>query len=99
MKKMRMNRREMLAGLAVGGCGLREQGQVEIDPSLYIPKAHLVEDRKLLHDFMDQYPFVDLVTPWPTLRITHLPVVLDRTAGAYGRILGHISRQNLQIQS
>ena len=89
----------MLAGLAVGGCGLREQEQAGIDPSLYIPKAHLVEDRKLLHDFMDQYPFVDLVTPWPTLRITHLPVVLDRAAGPYGRIVGHISRQNPQIQS
>lgn len=86
----------MLAGLAVGGCGLREQEQAGIDPSLYIPKAHLVEDRKFLHDFMDQYPFVDLITSSPTLRITHLPVVLNRTAGVYGRICGHISRQNPQ---
>ena len=35
------------------------------DPSLYIPKAHLVDDRAFLHDFMDEYAFVDLVTPAP----------------------------------
>jgi transcriptional regulator len=96
---MRINRREMLSGLAVGGCGLREQEQVGIDPSLYIPKAHLVEDRRFLHDFMDQYPFVDLITSSPTLRITHLPVVLNRTAGVYGQIFGHMSRQNPQSQA
>jgi transcriptional regulator len=89
----------MLSGLAVGGCGLREQEQVGIDPSLYIPKAHLVEDRRFLHDFMDQYPFVDLITSSPTLRITHLPVVLNRTAGVYGQIFGHMSRQNPQSQA
>jgi transcriptional regulator len=93
---MRIKRREILAGLAAGGFRLGRQEQAGIEPSLYVPKAHLVEDRKLLHDFMDQYPFVDLVTPSPTLRITHLPVILDRTAGAYGRIFGHIARQNPQ---
>ena len=96
---MRINRRELLAGLAVGGCGLGKQEQAGIDPSLYIPKGHLVEDRKLLHDFMDQYPFVDLITSSPTLRITHLPVVLNRTVGVYGQIFGHISRQNPQSQA
>ena len=66
------------------------------DPSLYIPKAHLVEERKFLHDFMDEFAFVDVVTVSPTLRITHIPSVLDRTAGAYGTIFGHISAQNPQ---
>jgi transcriptional regulator len=66
------------------------------DPSLYIPKAHLVEERKFLHDFMDEFAFVDIVTVSPTLRITHIPSVLDRTTGAYGTIFGHISAQNPQ---
>jgi transcriptional regulator len=66
------------------------------DPSLYIPKAHLVEERRFLHDFMDEFAFVDVVTVTPTLRITHIPSVLDRTAGAYGTIFGHISAQNPQ---
>jgi transcriptional regulator len=64
--------------------------------SLYIPKPHLVEDRTLLHDFMDEFPFVDLVTASPTLRITHIPVMLDRDAGQFGKLYGHISRQNPQ---
>jgi transcriptional regulator len=66
------------------------------DPSLYIPKAHLVEERRFLHDFMDEFAFVDVVTVRPTLRITHIPSVLDRTAGPYGTIFGHISAQNPQ---
>jgi transcriptional regulator len=66
------------------------------DRSLYIPKAQLVEDRKLLHDFMDEFPFVELVTAAPGLRITHIPTILDRDAGPTGTILGHISAQNPQ---
>jgi len=64
--------------------------------SLYIPKPQLVADRRFLHDFMDEFSFVDLVTVSPSLRITHIPVWLDRSAGAYGTIHGHISRQNPQ---
>ena len=89
----------MLAALAAGGSSLFAQESAGTDPTLYIPKAQLVEDRKLLHDFMDEYSFVDLVTSSPTLRITHIPVILDRTAGTYGKILGHVSRQNPQSQT
>ncbi len=95
---MKVSRREMLAGLATYGCAplTREQERTKIAPSLYIPKAQLVEDRKLLHDFMDDHRFVELVTAAPALKITHIPVLLDREAGSYGRIFGHISRQNPQ---
>jgi transcriptional regulator len=96
---MKMNRRELLAALAASGSGLLAQEPAGAEPSLYTPKAHLVEDRTFLHDFMDEYPFVDLVTASPTLRITHIPVMLDRTAGAYGKICGHIARQNPQSQT
>jgi len=96
---MKIDRRMMLATLAAGGPSLLAQEPAGIDPSLYIPKAHLVEDLQFLHDFMDEYSFVDLVTSSPTLRITHIPVLLDRTAGGYGKIFGHISRQNPQCQT
>jgi predicted FMN-binding regulatory protein PaiB len=69
------------------------------DPSVYIPKAHLVQDRAFLHAFMDEFSFVDLVTTTPTLRITHIPSVLDRAAGAYGTIVGHISAANDQVKA
>ncbi len=96
---MKINRRTMLAALTASGSSLLAQEPAKIDPTLYIPKTHLVEDRKLLHDFMDEHPFVDLVTSAPTLRITHIPVILERTAGTYGKIRGHISRQNPQSQT
>lgn len=58
-----------------------------------------MEDRQFLHDFMDEFSFVDLITTTPTLRITHIPVWIDRTAGRFGTIHGHISRQNPQSKT
>lgn len=92
-----MKRRDLLAALTAAGLGANAQ---EPAPgSLYIPKPHLVDDRKFLHDFMDEFSFVKLVTSTPTLRITHIPVLLDRSGGDYGIIRGHISRQNPQIKA
>lgn len=92
-----MKRRDLLAGLAVAGLDLEAQ-PAHSPESLYIPKPQLVDDRKLLHDFMDEYSFVDLVTSEPTVRITHIPCVLDRGNGKFGTIFGHISKQNVQNQ-
>src|ERR1035438_7979494 len=95
-----MNRRHLLAGLALASVPARTQTRTPDAPgpseSLYIPKPQLVEDRRFLHDFMEEFAFVDLVTVSPSLRITHIPVWLERTAGTYGTIHGHISRQNPQ---
>ncbi|MGA3260350.1 MAG: FMN-binding negative transcriptional regulator [Bryobacteraceae bacterium] len=91
-----MNRRSMLAGMVAAGFDLEAQTTSSTAESVYIPKVQLVEDRKLLHDFMDEFSFVDLVTSEPSIRITHIPVVLDRNAGKNGTVIGHISRQNPQ---
>jgi transcriptional regulator len=95
-----MNRRDLLSSLAITALGAEAQ---EPGPaaaaSLYIPQAHLVEDRKLLHDFMEEFAFADLITSTPALRITHIPVLIDRSAGPYGTIHGHISRQNEQAKA
>src|SRR5580658_302240 len=97
-KEPSMNRRDLLAGLAIASMKASAQTLPTgaAAESLYIPKPQLVEDRRFLHDFMDEFAFVDLVTVSPSLRITHIPVFLDRTAGPYGTIHGHISRQNPQ---
>src|SRR5262245_57686600 len=92
-----MKRRDLVTGLALAGMKL--EAQPNEPESLYIPQAHLVKDRQLLHDFMEEYSFADLVTAAPGIRITHIPVLLDRTAGKYGTIFGHISRQNPQSKT
>ena len=89
-----MKRRDLVAGLALGGMPL--EAQQEVSESLYIPQPHRVEDRKFLHDFMDEFSFVELVTAAPDIRITHIPVLLDRSAGEFGTIFGHVSRLNPQ---
>ena len=80
-----MNRRQLLTGVLAApmalGLDLEAQEGAAPDPSLYIPKSHLVEDRAFLHDFMHEYAFVDLVTTSPTLRITHIPTFLERASG------------------
>jgi transcriptional regulator len=89
-----MNRRHLLFAMAAAGLDLNAQ---EPAPgSLYIPKPQLVEDRKLLQDLMDEFAFADLVTASPGIRITHIPTFINRTAGPYGTVFGHISRQNPQ---
>ena len=72
-----MKRRDMLSGLAMAGMEL--EAQEHPSESLYIPKPHLVEDRKLLHDFMDEFPFAKSVICRPALPIRP-PVFLDRTS-------------------
>ena len=84
----------MLVGLAAGAAAAA--GQQNEKETLYIPKAHRVEDLALLHDTMDEFPFVELITTVPTLRITHVPVWLDRKAGTNGTVYGHIARHNPQ---
>jgi len=92
-----MNRRDLLSSLAFTAMAAEAQNASAPPPaSLYIPNVQRVEDRKLLHDFMDEFAFVDLVTASPQLRITHIPVLVDRSVGQYGTILGHVSRQNEQ---
>jgi transcriptional regulator len=94
-----VNRREVLASFLLGGMEAGAEPQQHPSPSLYIPKPHVVEDRKFLHDFMDDFPFVDLVTADPTPRITHIPCLLNRERGEYGTIFGHISKNNAQSKA
>jgi len=91
-----MKRRDLLLSLAIAGLEL--DAQEPAPESLYIPKPQLVEDRRFLQDFMDEFAFADLITADPGIRITHIPVILDRTGGQYGKVSGHIARHNPQSQ-
>jgi transcriptional regulator len=81
-----MNRRDLLSSLVFAAVNAEAQ-ETAPPSSLYIPNAHRVDDRKLLHDFMEEFAFVDLITPSP-LHITHIPVVFERAAGPFGTIHG-----------
>ena len=99
-----MKRRNFLSSLAAGSslAGLeftepQAFGQEpEAEGSVYIPSQHRVEDLKTLHDFMEEFSFASVVTAEPAIRVTHIPVILDRGAGKYGRLMGHVSRNNPQ---
>jgi transcriptional regulator len=84
------------ASTELGFDAVLAQDTTAADPSLYVPEAHLVDDRKFLHDFMEAFPFVDVVTTLPTLRITHIPALVDRERGRFGTVIGHIAARNPQ---
>lgn len=62
---------------------------------MYVPTAFEEKDQAKLHDFMEAYSFGLLVsTHGGEPFATHLPLLLDRTAGPHGRLVGHMARAN-----
>jgi len=64
---------------------------------IYVPAAFKQSDRDALHALIESFAFATLVSPDaedPT--ITHLPLLLDRTRGANGTLIGHVARGNPQ---
>lgn len=68
----------------------------EAEESAYIPEHHRVTDRKAIHDFVDEFGFASVITAQPSIRVTHIPVMLERDEGSWGRIVGHVARANPQ---
>jgi transcriptional regulator len=65
--------------------------------SMYIPTAFAEPDLSRLHDFIAQHSFGVLVSQVDGFPFaTHLPFLLDRTAGQYGTLVGHMARANPQ---
>src|SRR5690242_4038799 len=91
-----MKRRDLIAGLAGAATASVAAESGPGMETLYIPDAHRVEDLSLLQETIDSFPFADLVTTVPALRITHIPVWLDRSAGKFGTIYGHVAKHNPQ---
>ena len=62
---------------------------------MYIPAAFRVDDRNSLHDLMDRQRFATLVTNIDDSPFaTHLPLILNRTQGENGTLLGHVAKAN-----
>lgn len=65
---------------------------------MYLPKAFAVTDLPVLHDFMEQYSFATLVTgQGQELTASHIPFVLERGSGRYGKLRGHLAVRNPQL--
>jgi transcriptional regulator len=94
-----MKRRELIAGLAGAATAAATGSPEPSTETLYIPDAHRIEDLALLQELMDEYPFAELITTAPTLRITHIPVWLDRGAGKFGTLYGHVAKHNTQNET
>jgi transcriptional regulator len=63
---------------------------------MYIPRSFAEEDLPTLIAFIEQHPLAAIVTDSATdgLVASHLPLVLDRTAGPMGTLIGHFARAN-----
>ena len=63
---------------------------------MYIPSSFVEDDLPTLHGFLDAHPLALVVTASGPNGLfgTHLPFVLDRTAGPMGTLIGHIARAN-----
>jgi transcriptional regulator len=66
---------------------------------MYTPPAYRQEDPAVLHDLIDEFGFATLVTLGPDgPTANHIPMLIDRGEGLYGRLRGHLSKGNPQLQ-
>ncbi|TAJ78345.1 MAG: FMN-binding negative transcriptional regulator [Gallionellaceae bacterium] len=64
---------------------------------MYIPEHFAETDLPRLHEFMRQHSFATLVTQHDGLPFaSHLPLLLERSTGTHGTLLGHMARNNEQ---
>jgi len=64
---------------------------------MYIPAPFAQRDLATLHEAIERYSFATLVSQaGGELTASHLPLLLDRTSGENGTLLGHVARANLQ---
>ncbi|HTK78756.1 MAG TPA: FMN-binding negative transcriptional regulator [Gemmataceae bacterium] len=62
---------------------------------MYVPPHFAVSDTARLHDLIERYSFGLLVSQVGGVPFaSHLPFLLDRTAGPHGALFGHVARAN-----
>ena len=66
---------------------------------MYTPRSFAESDLPTLFDYLDAHPLAILVSAAAhPLAATHLPLILDRSAGPFGTLLGHLARANPQAK-
>ncbi len=62
---------------------------------MYLPSSFAEPRTEVMHDLIESHPLGALITASPSgLFATHIPFVLDRSAGRYGTLRGHVARAN-----
>ena len=62
---------------------------------VYVPQHFAETDTAAMHRLIKAFPLATLVTLGSEgLAANHIPFVLDTRAGEYGRLLGHVARNN-----
>lgn len=67
---------------------------------MYIPSSFQETNLTKLHTFMEQHSFATLISDCENEPLaSHLPLLVNRNAGAHGQLIGHMARPNTQWQS
>lgn len=67
---------------------------------MYNPRDFVVDDLEKLHEAIERHSFAILVSgAGEQLAATHLPLLIERTAGPRGTLVGHMARANPQWQA
>lgn len=62
---------------------------------MYVRKEHRITDREAIFSLMETRPLGSWVCAGPDgLVVNHVPFLLDRSRGANGTLIGHVSRAN-----
>src|SRR4030095_7223896 len=64
---------------------------------MYLPREFQVADPALLHNLIDRFGFATFITVMDGQPlVNHLPLLLDRSNGPHGTLIGHMARANGQ---
>ncbi len=67
---------------------------------MYVPSSFAENDINVLHDFIEQNSFATLVTQTDDAPYaSHIPVLLDRSHGEFGQLVGHFAKANPQSKT
>jgi transcriptional regulator len=67
---------------------------------MYIPEQFIEEDFKRIIDLVKNNPFGMLITEHEgSPCISHLPFLIESNTGSYGKLIGHMARDNSQWKS
>jgi transcriptional regulator len=62
---------------------------------MYLPAAFAQTDKSKLHDFIERHSFGLLISSLEGVPFaTHLPFLLERSAGPHGALIGHMAKAN-----